>query len=175
MGFNIIEILIQHYNHDLDLLIPYLCSKFRAMPDDNTRKPGEMFTASALKKATPFRQFIFVNIVSLICFLLSALVWHSKDLIMYSGCFGVVFYVMFNPWLCLLTDNNKKYIITSFILFVINTIIMYGVVYLLTGKHAGNSWEIRIIFITISFYMVVAYGMMMGLKLLFLDLSDGGM
>jgi hypothetical protein len=52
---------------------------------------------------------------------------------------------------------------------------MYGVVYLLTGKHAGNSWEIRIIFITISFYMVVAYGMMMGLKLLFLDLSDGGM
>ena len=82
---------------------------------------------------------------------------------------------MFNPWLCLLTDNNKKYIITSFILFVINTIIMYGLVYLLTGKHFGNSWEIRIIFITISFYMVVAYGMMMGLKLLFLDLSDGGL
>ena len=146
------------------------------MSDDATlRKPGEMFTASVLKKATPIRQFIFVTVVSAICFLLSSLVWHSNDLIMYSGCFGVVFYVMFNPWLCLLTDNNKKYIITSFILFVVNAIIMYGIVYLLTGKHAGNSWEIRIIFITITFYMVVAYGMMMGLKLLFLDLSDGGM
>ena len=146
------------------------------MTEDATlRKPGEMFTASALKKATPFRQFVFVTIVSLICFFLSAVVWHSNDLIMYSGCFGVVFFVMFNPWLCLLTDNNKKYIITSFLLFVINTIIMYGIVYLLTGKHAGNSWEIRIIFITISFYMVVAYGMMMGLKLLFLDNSDGGL
>ena len=143
--------------------------------DDTLRKPGEMFTASALKKATPLRQFIFVNVVGMICFLLSGLVWHSNDLIMYSGCFGVIFYVMFNPWLCLLTDNNKKYIITSFILFVINTAIMYGLVYLLTGKYFGNSWEIRIIFITITFYMVVAYGMMMGLKLLFLDLSEGGM
>lgn len=145
------------------------------MSDDTLRKPGEMFTASVLKKATPLRQFIFVTIVSLICFLLSYFVWQSKDLIMYSGCFGVVFYVMFNPWLCLLTDNNKKYIITSFILFVINTVIMYGIVYLLTGKHAGNSWEIRIIFITITFYMAVAYGMMMMLKLLFLDVSDGGL
>jgi hypothetical protein len=143
--------------------------------DTKLRKPGEMFTSSALKGATPFRQYIFVTIVGFICFLLAKLVWNSQDLIMYSGCFGVVFFVMFNPWLCLLTDNNKKYIITSFILFVINTIIMYGIVYLLTGKHPGNSWEIRIIFITISFYMVVAYGMMMGLKMLFLDVSDGGL
>ena len=146
-----------------------------AEDDDTLRKPGEMFTASVLKKATPVRQFVFVTIVSAICFLLSKFAWNDKDLIMYSGCFGVVFYVMFNPWLCLLTDNNKKYIITSFILFVINTVIMYGAVYLLTGKYFGNSWEIRIIFITISFYMVVAYGMMMGLKLLFLDISDGGL
>ena len=143
--------------------------------DSKLRKPGEMFTASALRGATPIRQFIFVLIVSFICFILSKLVWNSQDLIMYSGCFGVVFFVMFNPWLCLLTDNNKKYITTSFILFVINTIIMYGIVYLLTGKHPGNSWEIRIIFITITFYMVVAYAMMMGLKLLFLDVSDGGL
>ena len=143
--------------------------------DTNLRKPGEMFTASALKGATPIRQYIFVTIVGFICFLLARFVWNSKELIMYSGCFAVVFFVMFNPWLCLLTDNNKKYITTSLVLFVINTIVMYGIVYLLTGKHPGNSWEIRVIFITISFYMVVAYGMMMGLKMLFLDVSDGGM
>ena len=146
------------------------------MSDDETlRKPGEMFTASILKKATPARQFLFVVIVSSVCFLLSKFVWDSPDLIMYSGCFGVIFFVMFNPWLCLLTDHNKKYIITSFILFVINTVLMYGIVYLLTGKYFGNSWEIRIIFITITFYMIVAYAMMMGLKLLFLDVSDGGL
>jgi hypothetical protein len=145
------------------------------MPDDNLRKPGEMFTSSALKQATPIRQFIFVSIVGLICLFAGKFIWHSQELIMYGGCMGVVLYIMFNPWLCLLTDNNKKYIITSFILFPIITCLMYGIVYLWTGKFIDNSWEIRIILITASFYMVVAYGMMMGLKLLFLDLSDGGL
>jgi len=145
------------------------------MPDDNVRKPGEMFTASVLKKATPIRQFIFVSTVGLICLFAAKYIWQSQDLIMYGGCFGVVLYIMFNPWLCLLTDNNKKYIITSFILYLAIASLMYGIIYLWTGKFIENSWEIRIILITVSFYMVVAYGMMMGLKLLFLDLSDGGL
>ncbi len=143
--------------------------------DDTLRKPGEMFTASILKKATPIRQFIFVSIVGLICLFAAKFIWNSKDLIMYGGCFGVVLYIMFNPWLCLLTDNNKKYIITSFILYFAITALMYSIVYLWTGKFVDNSWEIRIILMTASFYMIVAYGMMMGLKLLFLDISDGGL
>jgi hypothetical protein len=52
---------------------------------------------------------------------------------------------------------------------------MYGIVYLMTGKYFENSWEVRIILITTTFYMVVAYGMMLGLKTLFLDVSDGGL
>ena len=146
------------------------------MTSDNTlRKPGEMFTSSVLKKATPLRQFIFVSIVGLISLFAAKFIWNSKDLIMYGGCFGVILYIMFNPWLCLLTDNNKKYIITSFILYFAITALMYGIVYAWTGKFVDNSWEIRIILMTASFYMVVAYGMMMGLKLLFLDISEGGM
>lgn len=145
------------------------------MPEDNLRKPGEMFTASTIRKATPINQFIFISVIGLLSMFAAKFIWNSKDLIMYGGCFGVVFYIMFNPWLCLLTDNNKKYIITSFILYPIITVLMYSIVYAWTGKYFGNSWEIRIIFITASFYMVVAYGMMMGLKLLFLDLSDGGL
>lgn len=150
-------------------------ANIRAMSDDTLRKPGEMFTASVLKKATPFRQFIFVSVIGLICLFTAKYILHSQELVMYGGCFGVVLYIMFNPWLCLLTDNNKKYIITSFLLFFAITALMYGIIYLWTGKFFDNSWEIRIIFITVSFYMVVAYGMMMGLKMLFLDLSDGGL
>ena len=146
------------------------------MSDDETlRKPGEMFTASILKKATPLRQFIFISLLGLICLFVAKFIMHSNDLIMYAGCFGVVFYIMFNPWLCLLTDNNKKYIIASFIYYVLITCLMYGIVYLWTGKFADNSWEIRIILMTTVFYMIVAYCMMMGLKMLFLDQSGGGM
>jgi hypothetical protein len=74
---------------------------------------GEMFTASVLKNATPLRQFIFISILGLLCLFVSKFILHSDDLVMYSGCFGVVFYVMFNPWLCLLGTDNKKYLINS--------------------------------------------------------------
>ena len=146
------------------------------MDDDNTlRKPGEMFTASVLKKATPLYQFLFVSAVSLLYLLVANYVWQSHEQIMYGGCFGVVFYVMFNPWLCLLTVDNKKYLIISWLLYFLIAVLMYGIVYLWTGKWISNSWEVRIILITTTFYMVVAYGMMLGLKVLFLDASDGGL
>ena len=143
--------------------------------DNDLRKPGEMFTASVLKNATPLRQFIFIGILGLICLLVSKFILQSNDMVMYSGCFGVVFYVMFNPWLCLLGTDNKKYVIHSWILYILIAILMYGIVYLMTGKYFENSWEVRIILITTTFYMVVAYGMMLGLKTLFLDVSDGGL
>lgn len=157
----------------------YLCRQIipamSGSEDDNLRKPGEMFTASVLKNATPLRQFIFIGIIGLICLFAAKYILKSEDMVMYAGCFGVVFYVMFNPWLCLLSTDNKKYVITSWILYFIIAIAMYGIVYLMTGKYFSNSWEVRIILITTTFYMVVAYGMMLGLKMLFLDVSDGGL
>ena len=147
-----------------------------AMSDDSTlRKPGEMFTASVLKNITPLSQFLFVSVLSVLYLLVAKFIWQSNEQIMYGGCFGVVFYVMFNPWLCLLTTNNKRYLIVSWILYFLIAIVMYGIVYLWTGKWLENSWEVRIILITTTFYMVVAYGMMLGLKILFVDASDGGL
>ena len=96
--------------------------------DNDLRKPGEMFTASVLKNATPLRQFIFIGILGLICLLVSKFILQSNDMVMYSGCFGVVFYVMFNPWLCLLGTDNKKYVIHSWILYILIAILMYGIV-----------------------------------------------
>ena len=146
------------------------------MEDDATlRKPGEMFTASVLKNDTTLYQFLFVSMLSLLYLLVAKYLWQSNEQIMYGGCFGVVFYVMFNPWLCLLATDNKKYLITSWFLYFLVTILMYGIVYLWTCKWLGNSWEVRIILITTTFYMIVAYGMMLGLKVLFLDASDGGL
>lgn len=143
--------------------------------DENLRKPGEMFTASALKGATPSRQFLFITILGLLLLLVAKYALHSDDLVMYAGCFGVVFYVMFNPWLCLLAKDNKTYLITSFIYYAVIAAAMYGIVYLMTGKYFANSWEVRIILITTTFYMVVAYGMMLALKMLFVDVSEGGL
>lgn len=152
------------------------CAQNRAMSEaDNLRKPGEMFTASALKSATPLKQFIFITILGLLLLVVAKYALHSDDLVMYAGCFGVVFYVMFNPWLCLLATDNKKYLIASFLFYAVIAVVMYGVVYLMTGKYFSNSWEVRIILITTTFYMVVAYGMMLALKMLFVDISDGGL
>lgn len=134
-----------------------------------------MFTTSALKKATPFVQFIFIAFVSLLGILFSKYLFHSDDYIQYIACFGVVFYAVTNPWLCLLTSDNKKYIITSFLLYATIILFAYGLVYFFTGQYIFNSFEIRLMLISISFYYVVAFGMMMVLKLLFLDQSGGGM
>jgi hypothetical protein len=94
---------------------------------------------------------------------------------MYSGCFGVVFYVMFNPWLALLAEGNKKYIIISLIFYAVIVVVLYGLIYLWTGKFVDNSMEVRITLITTTFYLIVAYGMMMALKYLFVDQSGGGL
>ncbi len=143
--------------------------------DDSLRKPGEMFTASALKGATPVKQFTFITILGILLLIVAKYALHSDDLVMYAGCFGVVFYVMFNPWLCLLATDNKKYLIASFLFYAVIAVVMYGIVYLMTGKYFSNSWEVRIILITTTFYMVVAYGMMLALKMLFVDVSEGGL
>jgi hypothetical protein len=145
------------------------------MPESTLRKPGEMFTASLLKKATPLFQFAFVMLVSILALLYSQYVAHSSDLVVYSGCFGLVFFVMFNPWLCLLSDNNKKYFTQSVVYYVLDVLVMYALIYLWTGKAIGTSWEVTIILITTTFYFFVAYGMMMMLKLFFVDVSDGGL
>jgi hypothetical protein len=146
-----------------------------SIEEQNLRKPGEMFTSSILKKANPLYQFVFALGISLIFILISKFVLKSDELVMYSGCFGVVFYVMFNPWLALLAEGNKKYIISSLIFYSIIAIVLYGLIFLWTGKFLDNSMEVRITLITTTFYLIVAYGMMMALKYLFVDQSGGGL
>lgn len=142
---------------------------------ENQRKAGEMFTSSFLKNATPFYQFLFVTVIGLLLGLIAKFIFHSGDLVFYAALFGIVFYVMFNPWLCLLATNNKQYILFSWLFFGLITLIMFGMLYLLTGMHPGNTWGVSVILVSNLIYMVVTYGMMLALKLLFLDVSGGGM
>ena len=145
------------------------------LDEQNLRKPGEMFTASILKKANPNYQFLFAFGLSITFILISKFVLKSDEMVMYSGCFGVVFYVMFNPWLALLAEGNKKYIIISLIFYAVIVVVLYGLIYLWTGKFVDNSMEVRITLITTTFYLIVAYGMMMALKYLFVDQSGVGL
>lgn len=140
----------------------------------NERKAGEMFTASILKRVTPLNQFCFSLVTSLVVMLLGHFVWKSEELVNYAGCFGVVFYVMFNPWLSLLRDDSKKYFIQSMLLYILIVVLLYGLIYLWTGATFSNSLEIKITLITTTFYIFVAYAMMSGIKFLFIDPSDGG-
>jgi hypothetical protein len=82
---------------------------------------------------------------------------------------------MFNPWLELLTKNNKKYFFQSAIYFVLIAIVLYGIIFFWTGKSVLNSMEVRLTLITASFYFLVAFAMISALKYLFVDQSDGGL
>ncbi len=141
----------------------------------NERKPGEMFTDSILKRVTPLNQFLFSASVSFLVILLGKFVWDSKEIIKYAGCFGVVFFVMFNPWLSLLRTDTKKYFIQSVLLYVVIVLLLYGLIYLWTGATIGNSLEVKITLVTTTFYLFVAFSMMTGIKFLFLDPSEGGL
>ncbi|MFN8308593.1 MAG: hypothetical protein U0T73_01400 [Chitinophagales bacterium] len=142
---------------------------------DNSRKPGEMFTSSVLKRVGPLYQFFFAGGLAFLLLLISQFIFHSTDGVIYSACFGVVFYVMFNPWLCLLADSIRPYFLLSLALYAAIVMLMYGMVYLLTGLNPLNSFEIRLILMTTTFYNFVAYGMMSALKLLFINPSGGGL
>lgn len=145
------------------------------MSEDNLRTPGEMFSSSMLKKITPSVQFGFALGLSLLCMFLSKYALGSTELVMYSGCFGVIFFVMFNPWLELLTENNKKYFFQSAIYFVLIAVVLYGIIFFWTGKSVLNSMEVRLTLITAAFYFLVAFAMISALKYLFVDQSDGGL
>ena len=145
------------------------------MEIENRRKTGEMFTASFLKKASPLYQFLFSLGFSLLVMVLAKGIWHSEEMIKYGGSFGVVFFVMFNPWLSLLQDNNKRYFFQSILFYVIIALILYGLIYYWTGISFSNSMEVSITLITTTFYMFVAFGMMTALKYLFIDQSGGGL
>ena len=95
---------------------------------ENRRKTGEMFTASFLKKASPLYQFLFSLGFSLLVMFLAKGIWHSDEMIKYGGSFGVVFFVMFNPWLSLLHDDNKKYFVQSIIFYSIIAVVLYGLI-----------------------------------------------
>ena len=138
------------------------------------RKAGEMFTSSVLKKFTPRSQFVFTLAISLGVMLVGRYL-QSKDVVIYSGTFGLVFFVLWNPWLALLAEDNKRYFINSTIAYLSINIILFGLMYLWTGVTILNSVEMDILLFSTTFYGVVSYLSMMAIKLLFLDLSDGGL
>lgn len=142
---------------------------------DTLRKPGEMFTGSILKKLTPHIQFVFSIVLSLFLMAVSHYVLKSEELVMYSGSFGVIFFVLFNPWLQLLTEKNTNYFLYSLLYYFIIAFVMYGLIYLWFDKSMVNSMEVRITLITSTFYFITAYGIMSAIKYLFVDNSGGGL
>ena len=138
------------------------------------RKIGEMFTSSQLKKFTPKSQFIFTSILSIAVMLVGKFT-QSRELIIYGGSFGLVFFVLWNPWLALLAGDNKTYFINSALAYISISTILYGLMYLWTGGSILHSTEVAILLFSTTFYGIVAYLTMFAIKILFLDLSEGGL
>ena len=138
------------------------------------RKIGEMFTSSQLKKFTPKSQFIFASILSIAVMLVGKFT-QSRELIIYGGSFGLVFFVLWNPWLALLAGDNKTYFINSALAYISISTILYGLMYLWTGGSILHSREVAILLFSTTFYGIVAYLTMFAIKILFLDLSEGGL
>ena len=138
------------------------------------RKIGEMFTSSQLKKFTPKSQFIFASILSIAVMLVGKFT-QSRELIIYGGSFGLVFFVLWNPWLALLAGDNKTYFINSALAYISISTILYGLMYLWTGGSILHSTEVAILLFSTTFYGIVAYLTMFAIKILFLDLSEGGL
>ncbi len=137
--------------------------------------PGEMFTGSILKKYDPIKQLLFSSVPSVLAMLYGEYILHSDEFVRYAGCFGLVFFVVCNPWLSLLAASNKAYFFNSLWTYVVNTILLFGLIHIWTGSSIVTSIEMRILFISITFYAVVAYGIMSAIKILFLDQSGGGL
>jgi hypothetical protein len=159
--------------------VQYLCgvknNNIMDMANVNERKVGEMFTSSALKKYNPKVQFVFTSLISIAVMLVGRFILHSDDLVIYAGSFGVVFYALWNPWLALLTDDNRNYFIASVIGYTAISVLLFSLMYSWTGLSIINSMEMRLTLISATFYAVVSYLTMVAIKMLFLDQSEGGM
>jgi hypothetical protein len=132
---------------------------------------GEMFHGSALRRTTPFQHFMVALIAGIVGMLAAKYYFHSNDGVGFMGCFGLMFYALFNPWLFMLAANSLKYFLTSLSLYITLTLLMFGVIYLFTGESIMNKWDLRIIIISATFFYFVAFGMMRLLKLI-LDTDD---
>ena len=88
------------------------------------------------------------------------------------GCFGLLFYAMFNPWLVLLMADMKRYFLVSLFYYSVLALVMFGTVYLLTGESILNDWGLKITLISSTFFYFVAFGMMWLTKTI---LDDNGM
>lgn len=143
------------------------------IPAENERKLGEIFTASILKKITPFNQFLFAFGVSLFFIFLGKFAFHSKEVIRYAGTFGIVFFVMFNPWLSLLREDSLKYFGTSILLYVVISFALFYPMFIWADA-TFNDFDVKVTLVTCSFYIIVAYGMMSAIKA-FANWTGGGL
>lgn len=121
---------------------------------------GQMFSRSYLRKTTPFHHFLLSLILGLSGIAAAKLIFQSEEGIGFMGCFGLLFYAMFNPWLSLLANNMLHYFIYSSVLYVLLAVTMFGSIYILTGDSVFNQWNLRIILISSTFFFLVAYGTM---------------
>jgi hypothetical protein len=121
---------------------------------------GQMFAGSYLRKTTPFHHFLLALIFGLVGIATAKLIFTSQEGIGFMGCFGLLFYAMFNPWLFLLANNMLQYFLYSLALYVLLAVIMFGSIYLLTGESVFNQWSLKIILISSTFFFFVAYGTM---------------
>jgi hypothetical protein len=139
------------------------------MAEDDVIKPGQMFSGSYLRKTTPFQHFALAMLFGLVGMLAAKYIYNSHEGIGFMGCFGVLFYAMFNPWLFMLQADMKKYFLTSLALYVTLCIAMFGIIFLMNGENVFNQWSLKIILISSTFFYFVAFGIMRLLKLVLED------
>lgn len=134
------------------------------MEEDNTIKPGQMFSGSYLRKTTPFHHFALAMVFGIGGMLIARFIFKSQEGIGFMGCFGVLFYAMFNPWLFMLHSEMKKYFFTSLALYLTLCVSMFGIIFFMTGESVFNQWSLKIILISSTFFYFVAFGMMRLMK-----------
>ena len=139
------------------------------MNNEVIAQPGQMFSGSYLRKTTPLIHFSFALVLGMLGMLAAKFVFHSQEGIGFMGCFGVLFYAMFNPWLFMLTPKMKEYFFTSLGLYIALLVIMFGTIYVFTSESVLNQWSLKIILISSTFFYFVAFGMMRLLKLVLED------
>ncbi|MBX2902966.1 MAG: hypothetical protein KF872_05355 [Chitinophagales bacterium] len=133
---------------------------------------GQMFTHSYLRKTKPVHHFLLALAFGVVGMAAAKLVFASQSGIGFMGCFGLLFYAMFNPWLVLLMADMKRYFLVSLFYYSVLALVMFGTVYLLTGESILNDWGLKITLISSTFFYFVAFGMMWLTKTI---LDDDGM
>jgi hypothetical protein len=114
-----------------------------------------------IKKAfSSYSICVFNSAFSLLLIFVSRYLFKSEELVMYSASFGVIFFVLFNPWLQLLTEENSHYFWYSLLYYFIIAIscmdlYIYGLISQLSilWRSGLRSSPLLFIFNSIRYYV----------------------